>query len=146
MSSGTGRCNDRRVSDFGPQARSRPARGEELELDVESLAYGGRGVARANGYVVFVDGGLPGDRVRARLTKSKRGYAEARAIELVSPSPDRVARRCAHDGEPCPGAPWQELPYELQLTHKRDQVADALSRIGHLAGFELEPPEPAADQ
>ena len=118
----------------------------EIELDVETLAYGGRGVARADGYVVFVEGALPGDRVRARLTRTRRGYGEARAVELLRPSSDRVARRCEHEGEPCPGAPWQELPYELQLAHKRDQVADALSRIGGLEGFELEPPEPAVER
>jgi 23S rRNA (uracil1939-C5)-methyltransferase len=133
------------VTDPGAPARHRPARGDELELDVENLAYGGRGVARANGFVVFVDGGLPGDRVRARFTKSKRGYAEARAVELVRPSTDRVPRRCEHEGAPCPGAAWQELPYELQLSHKRDQIADALSRIGRLEGFEIEPSERAAE-
>jgi 23S rRNA (uracil1939-C5)-methyltransferase len=124
---------------------TRPRRGEELTLDVETLAYGGRGVARANGYVVFVAGGLPGDRVRAQLTKARRHYAEARAVELVRPSAERVAERCVHEGEPCPGAPWQALPYERQLSHKRDQVADSLERIGGLTGFELEPPEPAEE-
>jgi 23S rRNA (uracil1939-C5)-methyltransferase len=127
-------------------AATRPRRGEELTLDIETLAYGGRGVARADGYVVFVAGGLPGDRVRARLTKARRHYGEARAVELVRPSGERVAERCLHDGEPCPGAPWQALPYELQLSHKRDQVAESLERIAGLSGFELEPPEPAAER
>jgi 23S rRNA (uracil1939-C5)-methyltransferase len=125
---------------------TRPRRGAELTLDIETLAYGGRGVARADGYVVFVGGGLPGDRVRARLTKARRHYAEARVVELVRPSGERVAERCLHDGEPCPGAPWQALPYELQLSHKRDQVAESLERLGGLSGFELEPPEPAGEQ
>jgi 23S rRNA (uracil1939-C5)-methyltransferase len=125
--------------------RERPRKGDELELDVEGLAFGGRGVARLNGYVVFVAGALPGDRVRAALTKAKRGYAEARAVELVRPSAERVPDRCLHGGEPCPGAPWQGLPYERQLEHKQEQVADALKRIGGLDGFELEPIEPAVD-
>jgi 23S rRNA (uracil1939-C5)-methyltransferase len=124
----------------------RPKRSEELTLDVETLAYGGRGIARRNGYVVFVRGALPGDRVRATVTKAKRDFAEAEAVEILTPSPDRVPARCDHGGEPCPGAPWQELPYELQLSHKRRQVADALSRIGHLEGFELEPIEPATER
>jgi 23S rRNA (uracil1939-C5)-methyltransferase len=124
----------------------RPSRGDELELDVDTLAYGGRGVARANGYVVFVSGALPGDRVRARLTKAKRDFAEARALELVRPSGDRVPDRCEHGGEPCPGAPWQGLEYERQLHHKHDQVGDALRRIGGLEGFELEPAEPAVER
>jgi 23S rRNA (uracil1939-C5)-methyltransferase len=65
---------------------------------------------------------------------------------LLRPSADRIRRRCEHDGEPCPGAPWQELPYELQLSHKHDQLGEALSRIGHLEGFALEPPEPASER
>jgi 23S rRNA (uracil1939-C5)-methyltransferase len=122
---------------------ARPRPGAELELEVDSLAHGGRGVARSNGYVVFVSGALPGDRVRARITKSKRAYAEAATAELLRPSSDRIPARCDHGGLPCPGLPWQELPYELQLGHKRDQVDDALRRIGGLDGFELEPIEPA---
>jgi 23S rRNA (uracil1939-C5)-methyltransferase len=124
----------------------RPARGELLTLDVESLAYGGRGVARRNGYVVFVAGGLPGDRVTAEVTKAKRGYAEAQAKEVVQESPDRVPARCDHGGEPCPGAPWQGLAYDEQLRHKQTQVEDALVRLGGLEGFELEPIEPAIER
>jgi 23S rRNA (uracil1939-C5)-methyltransferase len=118
---------------------ARPRRGDELELEIDSLAQGGRGVARRDGYVVFVSGGLPGDRVRARVGKSKRNHAEASVIELLRPSPDRIADTCVHDGEPCPGAAWQGLPYEMQLAEKERQVAEALERIGGLAGFELQP-------
>jgi len=124
----------------------RPRAGTELELDVVALAHGGRGIARDNGYVVFVSGALPGDRVRARVTKAKRNYAEARAVELLRPAEERVADRCVHDGEPCPGAPWQGLPYEAQLAHKQEQVGDALRRLGGLDGFELEPIEPSIDR
>jgi 23S rRNA (uracil1939-C5)-methyltransferase len=120
---------------------SRPARGTELELNVEALAYGGAGVARLNGYVVFVAGGLPGDRVRAVVEKSKRAYAQARAVEVLKPGSDRVPPRAQH-----PGAPWQELAYERQLQVKQDQVDDALRRIGRLEGFTLEPIMPAVEQ
>ena len=99
-------------------AAARPRRGEQLEVEIESLAFGGRGVARAEGYVVFVAGALPGDRVLAEVTKAKRKFAEARAVELLRAGADRVADRCVHEGEPCPGAPWQGLPYERQLAHK----------------------------
>ena len=121
-------------------------KGEELELDVDGLAYGGRGVARSNGYVVFVSGGLPGDRVRARLTKAKKGYAEAELVELVRGGADRIPERCVHGGEPCPGAPWQVLAYEQQLSHKHDQVLEALRRIGGLEEFEVEEPVAAEEQ
>ena len=75
------------------ETRTRPAVGEELELVVESLAHGGRGVARADGYVVFVQGAIPGDRVRARVFKRKRSYGEARVSELLEPGPDRIEPR-----------------------------------------------------
>ena len=130
----------------GTITQERPARGELLTLDVESLAYGGKGVARRNGYVVFVAGALPGDRVTAEVTKAKRGYAEAQATEILRPSQDRVPSRCDHGGEPCPGAPWQGLAYEEQLRQKQAQVEDSLVRLGGLEGFELEPIEPALER
>jgi 23S rRNA (uracil1939-C5)-methyltransferase len=130
----------------GTERGARPRRGQELVLEIDSLAHGGRGVARTDGYVVFVSGALPGDRVRATLTRARRDFAEAKAVELVEPSPDRVAERCVHGGEPCPGAPWQALPYERQLAEKARQVDDALRRLGRLEGFELEPIEPAVER
>jgi 23S rRNA (uracil1939-C5)-methyltransferase len=128
------------------QTATRPRRGELLEVEIDSLAFGGRGVARVGGYVVFVAGGLPGDLVRAEVTKPKSRFAEARATELLRPGTDRVTNRCVHEGEPCPGAPWQGLDYERQLLEKRNQVEEALRRIGGLDGFELEEIEPALEQ
>jgi len=123
-----------------------PRRGELLEVEIESLAFGGRGVARAEGFVVFVAGALPGDRARVEVTKAKKRFAEARAVELLHAGADRVADRCVHGGEPCPGAPWQGLPYERQLATKSEQVGEALRRIGSLEGFELEEIVSAAEQ
>ena len=119
---------------------NRPERGDELELRVDSLAYGGAGVARSDGYVVFVRGGVPGDTVRARVTKSKRSFAEADSVELLTSGPDRIQSTAPH-----PGAPWQVLSYERQLAEKESQVRDALERIG---GFTDPPVEPimAAEQ
>ena len=128
------------------RAARAPRRGEELELEIDSLAFGGRGVARADGFVVFVAGALPGDRVRAEVTKGKKRFAEARAVELLRTAPDRLPDRCVHGGEPCPGAPWQGLPYEQQLHYKQEQVAEALGRIGGLEGFELEEIVPAVEE
>jgi 23S rRNA (uracil1939-C5)-methyltransferase len=114
--------------------------GDELELTIDSLAFGGAGVARQNGYVVFVSGAVPGDQVRAVVQKAKRAYAQARAVELLSPGPERVPAQAEH-----PGAPWQILPYQRQLQVKQEQVRDSMQRIGKLSGFELEPILPAAD-
>lgn len=119
----------------------RPQRGDQLELTIDSLAFGGAGVARTDGYVVFVQSAVPGDRVLAQIGKRKRAYAEAQAIEILAPGPDRIAPRADH-----PGAPWQVLPYERQLEVKQSQVDDALRRIGKLDGYELEPIVAAVQQ
>ena len=117
---------------------------QELELQIESLAYGGNGVARLNGFVVFVRRGLPGDVVRARVTKVKRNHAEALATEVVSPGPQRVDAPCAHYPA-CGGCRFQDLAYEAQIGAKRDQVRDALQRIGGFREPPLEPIVPAEE-
>ena len=111
---------------------------QELELRVDSLAYGGRGVARLNGFVVFVNRALPGDLVRARVTKVKRSHAEAVALEVVEAGAPRVEAPCAHYPA-CGGCRFQDLAYEAQLDAKAQQVGDALSRIGGFSELELEP-------
>ena len=124
-----------------PTTRTRPERGAELELTIDSLAYGGAGGARLDGYVVFVQGVVPGDRVKAVIGKSKRAYAEARATEILAPGPDRVEPEADH-----PGAAWQILAYDRQLEVKQGLVDDALRRIGHLDGFTLEEIVPAKER
>ncbi|MFZ1925971.1 MAG: 23S rRNA (uracil(1939)-C(5))-methyltransferase RlmD [Solirubrobacteraceae bacterium] len=128
----------------------RPERGEEIELQIDSLAHGGEGIGRLGdtpvgahngGYVVFVSGALPGDRVRAVVVKRKRSYAHARMVEVLQESPERIAPTADH-----PGVAWQVLPYERQLQIKREQVDDALRRIGRLDGFELQEIVPALQQ
>src|ERR1700704_5591582 len=118
------------IADRVPEPGSvRPQRGDELELRIESIAFGGEGVARLGdgGYVVFVAGAVPGDLVRAVVHKRKRSYAHARTLEVLEPSPERIAAVANH-----PGVPWQVLPYERQLQIKQSQVDEALKRIGHL--------------
>ena len=121
------------------------ATGEELELHIDSLAYGGNGVARLDGFVVFVRRGLPGDTVRARVTKVKRGFAEATTLEVLVPGPDRVAAPCPHFGA-CGGCRFQDYAYERQLASKELQVRDALVRLGGIPEPPLEPIVPAASQ
>jgi 23S rRNA (uracil1939-C5)-methyltransferase len=123
-----------------------PVRKDDVvELQVDSLAYGGNGVARLNGFVVFVRRGLPGDRVRARVTKVKRGFAEALAVDVVEPSALRVEAPCAHYPA-CGGCRFQDLAYEAQVAEKEAQVHDALRRIGGIAEPPLEPILPAESQ
>jgi 23S rRNA (uracil1939-C5)-methyltransferase len=121
------------------------AKDQELELHIDSLAFGGNGVARLNGFVVFVRSGLPGDTVRARVTKVKRSHAEALAVDIVEPSDKRVEAPCAHYPA-CGGCRFQDLAYDAQLEAKQDQVGDALRRIGGIAEPPLESIVPAESQ
>jgi len=116
-----------------------PFKSQELDLTIDSLAFGGRGVARQNGFVIFVEGAVPGDQVRAVVTRARRSYAEARVVELLNGSPDRKAAECAHFGV-CGGCSWQTLSYEAQLRYKQQQVIECLGHIGGIKGFELDEP------
>jgi 23S rRNA (uracil1939-C5)-methyltransferase len=118
---------------------------EELDLTIDSLAYGGNGVARANGFVVFVRRGLPGDRVRARVTNVKRNHAEAVAVEVLEAGAPRVDAPCEHYPE-CGGCRFQDLAYEAQAEWKERQVTDALRRIGRIDEPPVEPILPAVER
>src|SRR4051812_46351143 len=120
-------------------------RDQELELTIDSLAYGGNGVARLNGFVVFVRRGLPGDSVRARVTKVQRRHAEALATEILAPGPKRVDAPCAHYPA-CGGCRFQDLAYEAQVEAKHGWVEDSLRRIAGLDDAPLEPIIAAASQ
>ncbi|NIR51573.1 class I SAM-dependent RNA methyltransferase, partial [candidate division KSB1 bacterium] len=113
-------------------------RGTELNLEIQSLAFGGRGVARSNGLVVFVENSIPGQKVRARILRKKRGYAEARSVRVLEESSEAVTPRCPHFGE-CGGCRFQNLHYEAQLRHKHHQVVESLE---HLGGFKTPPVRP----
>ena len=124
---------------------AKPRRGETLELTIDDLAFGGEGVGRADGYVVFVRGGLPGDRLRVRLTEARGRFGRATIEEVLQPSPDRVAAPCPYFGQ-CGGCRLQHLAYPAQLAFKEKQVRDCLNRLGGVGEFELRPilaaPEP----
>src|SRR5213595_2376501 len=113
------------------------AKDEELELEIDSLAYGGNGVARLDGFVLFVRRGLPGDLVRARVTKVKRNHAEALTVGVLEPGPVRVDAPCSHYPA-CGGCRFQDLAYEAQIAAKEEQVGDALRRIGGITEPPLE--------
>lgn len=101
-------------------------------LDVTGVALGGKALARDDGRVVFVDRGLPGDRIEARLTRSKKTWAEARLERIVTPSSLRVTPVCPHVDE-CGGCRFQDLRYDEQLKIKHSQVVESLVHIGGLA-------------
>lgn len=120
-------------------------RGKELELEIETLAFGGRGVARRDGFVIFVEGAIPGQRVKARVTRKKRGYAEAVAFELLQDSELAVPPVCPHFGI-CGGCRFQNLDYAAQLRYKRQQVVDSLERIAEIPDPSVAETLPSEDQ
>jgi len=115
-----------------------------LELVIDDLAFGGEGVGRVNGYVVFVRGAVPGDRVRAKLVDARSRFGRAVIESIATPSPDRVEPPCPYFGR-CGGCRLQHLAYPAQLAFKEKQVRDCLERIGGLGAFELRPILPAPE-
>lgn len=108
----------------------RSREGTCVRLSIERLAYGGDGVATGpDGRVAFVRGGCPGDLVDAEVYEEHARFVRARILEVVRPSPWRVAPPCEHFGT-CGGCQWQHVAYPQQLEWKRRAVADALTRIG----------------
>ena len=117
-------------------------RGDSIELSIDRVAYGGQGLARHDGLIVFVKGGIPGDRVMARITRKKKDYAEAKVTEVLDPSLDRVKAPCPYSGY-CGGCQWQHMRYEAQLNHKKGLVEEAISRIGSLSSIPVHPVIPS---
>ncbi|UCH20937.1 MAG: 23S rRNA (uracil(1939)-C(5))-methyltransferase RlmD [Deltaproteobacteria bacterium] len=117
-------------------------KGQSAELAITGVTFGGKGLARLNGLAVFVDQAIPGDRVRVRIIKKKKNYAEARLIELVTPSPDRIEPPCRYSGN-CGGCKWQFLTYDRQLEYKRQHVIDSLEHIGLLKDVSVHPTAPS---
>ena len=118
---------------------------DRIECAIESLAFGGRGVARVDGMAVFVAGGLPGDTVRARVVRAKKRFAEAETEAVLAPSPHRVEPKCPHFGT-CGGCAVQDLAYAEQVAEKGAQVEAALRRIGRVEGLVMEPPLPSPSE
>lgn len=117
------------------------AQGEQLQLTVSGLAFGGQGIARLGEFVVFVDGGLPGDTAHVQVRRVRKRYAEASALSIVSPSPERTAPLCPHFGA-CGGCRWQALEYTAQTRYKEQHLRESLERLGGFLNFEMRPIRP----
>jgi 23S rRNA (uracil1939-C5)-methyltransferase len=123
---------------------AKPRRGDSLTLVIDDLAFGGEGVGRVDGYVIFVPGGVPGDRLKVRVTETRARYGRA-ALEAVEvPSPDRVAAPCPYFGR-CGGCRLQHVAYPAQLRFKEKQVRDCLERLGALAPIHVRAILPAPE-
>jgi 23S rRNA (uracil1939-C5)-methyltransferase len=116
---------------------------QEIELEIEKLAFGGKGLARLKDYVIFVDRTLPGERVKVRIVKRKPNYAEARLLTIIDPSPLRVAAPCGYFGE-CGGCSWQNLDYENQLKFKKEHVQESLQQLAGIQECTLYDPLPSS--
>ena len=104
-------------------------KGQLLELEISGIAFGGKGIAKVNGLVVFVDQAVPLDRVIARIVKRKKQHAEARVESIIEPSPFRIKPPCMYSGF-CGGCKWQFLNYDRQLEYKQQHVKESIERIG----------------
>jgi 23S rRNA (uracil1939-C5)-methyltransferase len=113
-------------------------KGDDVELVIETLSGDGSTVARKEGMVYFVTGAVPGDTVRAKLWRIKKNYAEARTVEVLSPSPLRTTPPCRHFGT-CGGCRLQDFAYDAQLDAKRRLVSDAFLRIGNFPNPDVAP-------
>ncbi len=113
-------------------------KGEEVTLEIENAAFRGKGVAKVDGLAVFVYGTAPGDVVKARIIKKKKNYREAKLLEVLEPSKDRIATKCQH-ANVCGGCSWQHVPYAKQLEYKGQQVADHITRLGGLSDTIIHP-------
>ncbi|WP_322925104.1 23S rRNA (uracil(1939)-C(5))-methyltransferase RlmD [Paenibacillus campi] len=107
------------------------AKNDELELDLIGLTHEGEGVGRADGYTLFVSGALPGERITARVLKTKKQYGYAKLLNVLQQSPDRVDAPCPIYTQ-CGGCQLQHMSYAGQLEWKRQHVIDSLERIGKL--------------
>ncbi len=113
-------------------------KGKEVELEIESAAFKGKGLAKVNGLAVFVPNTAPGDKVKARIIKKKKNYREAKLLEVIEPGEHRIEPRCRH-ATACGGCSWQHVSYKHQLEFKREQVRDHMHRIGGLTHLEVNP-------
>src|SRR2546427_793090 len=113
-------------------------RGDTLDLTIDDLAFGGEGVGRVEGYVLFVRGAVPGDRVRVKIVEARSRFGRAVIESLESPSPDRIEPPCPYFGR-CGGCRLQHLAYPAQLAFKEKQVRDCLTRIGGVGPLWLPP-------
>jgi len=125
-------------------------RNDILEVTIQSYAYEGKGVAKIpvekegviKDFVIFVQHAYPGDVVKAEIRKIKKSYAEAKLIEVISPSAERVKAQCNFFGT-CGGCKQQDLAYQFQARYKQEQVKDIFSRLGNFTDFLFEEIIPA---
>src|SRR6476646_5975013 len=116
-----------------------------VDLKIEDVAFGGKGVGREQGKAVFVPYTIEGELVSAEIVREKKQFAEAELVEVKQSSPNRVAPQCLYFGR-CGGCAYQHIDYEHQLAIKWRQLRDALQRIGKLKDVPMRPIIPSPSQ
>lgn len=117
----------------------------EKEILIESLAFGGEGLGRDEGKVVFVTGAVPGDRVRVKILSDHGKYERAEIVEVTEPSPERVTPECAVFGV-CGGCQWQHVSYDAQVRWKQKILTETIERVGRIPQPHVLPMIPAPDK
>lgn len=112
--------------------------GDKLDLNIIDLTNQGLGVGKVEGFTIFVEGGLPGDELIAEIKKTKKNFAEAKAVEIKNPSSKRQISECKYY-KTCGGCQLHELDYRAQLDIKTNMVKDAIERIGKLEDVKINP-------
>ncbi|WP_138429739.1 23S rRNA (uracil(1939)-C(5))-methyltransferase RlmD [Fodinibius saliphilus] len=113
-------------------------KGNDIKLKIDDAAYKGKGIGKIDGLAVFVPNTAPGDRIKARVMKKKKNYAEAKLLEVLEEGPYRIDPKCQH-AKNCGGCSWQHVSYKHQKEFKQDQVRDHIHRIGGLTDLEVSP-------
>ena len=113
-------------------------KGSEVNLTIDSLSYGGKGISRYDGIVIFTNNVLPGQTIKAKIIKKKKTYLEAIPIEIIKESPFKQKEKCNHFYD-CGGCKTQDLKYEEQINQKENQIIEALNHLGKIDVKEIEP-------
>lgn len=111
---------------------------EEYEIKIDDLGVNGEGIGRIDGYTLFVQGALPGEKIKVKVIKVNKKYGYGKLLEVIEPSPDRVQPVCKH-ARRCGGCQLQHLSYSAQLDFKTKLVQDAFERIGRIKDKEVKP-------
>ena len=112
--------------------------GDEIEIEITALSSGGHGIGRYQGFAVFVPFTWMGDHITAQITKVQKNYAEAKLVDILIPSPERVEPPCPAFGS-CGACSLMHASYSAQLEAKRRIVQDAFERIGGISGVTVKP-------
>ena len=120
---------------------TRPEVGQRVTVQIDDIAFGGEGVGRVDGFVVFVPLVIEGETVEATITEVKKNFARAELEKVVTPAETRIEPECSYFGD-CGGCQYQHMTYEAQLAMKQKQVADLFERIGGFANDIVTPVVP----